>query len=93
MSHFLLNRFSPSSTIVAGLLLGVIAYFAATPSFAGQTAEQACTPDVMRLCRQFVPDHGRIATCLLRNSRHLSPACHMVMSHGKKKKTQRHASR
>jgi hypothetical protein len=91
MYRFQSNRFLPSSTIVAGLLLGVVAYFAATPGFAAQTGEQACTSDVMRLCREFVPDHARIAACLARNSRHLSPACHTVMSNAKKR--HRHASR
>jgi hypothetical protein len=92
MIRFRSHRFLPSSTIVAGLLLGVVAYFAATPGFAAQTDEQACTSDVMRLCREFVPDHARIAACLTRNSRHLSPACRTVMSNAKKKK-HRHASR
>jgi hypothetical protein len=89
MDCFRLNRFFSSSAIVAGLLFGAVAYFAATPGFA-EPAEQACAPDVMRLCRQFVPDHARIAACLWRNSRHLSPACHIVMLHAKRK---RHASR
>jgi hypothetical protein len=89
MNRLRSNRF-PSSTIVAGLLLGVVACFAPTPSFAQQNAEQACTPDVMRLCREFVPDHARIAACLRKNSRHLNPACHTVMS---TKKRQRHATR
>jgi hypothetical protein len=92
MNRFRLNRFLPSSTIVAGLLLGLVAYSTATPGFAAQSAEEACTPDVMRLCRQFVPDHARIAACLRRNSRHLSPACHSVMSNANRKKP-RHASR
>jgi hypothetical protein len=92
MNRLRSNRFLPSSTIVAGLLVGVVAYFAATPGFTEQTGEQACAPDVMRLCREFVPDHARIAACLLKNSRHLSPACHTVMSNAKKKK-QRHAAR
>jgi hypothetical protein len=72
----------------AGLLVGLVI---ATPASAQQTAEQACTPDVMRLCQQFVPDHGRIGACLKRNSRQLSPACRSVVSGPKKK--QRHASR
>jgi hypothetical protein len=93
MKRFRSNKFLPSSIIGAGLLLGLTGCFAATPAFAGQTAEQACTPDVMRLCQQFVPDHARIAACLWKNTRHLSPACRTVMSSAKKKRKQRHASR
>jgi hypothetical protein len=93
MTRFRSNRFLPSSIISAGLLIGLTACFATTPTFAEQTAEQACTPDVMRLCQQFVPDHARIAACLWKNSRHLSRACRTVMSTSKKKKKQRHASR
>jgi hypothetical protein len=81
------NRFLLPSVIGV-----VLACFAAPPTFAEQTPEQACAPDVMRLCQEFVPDHGRIAACLSRKSRQLSPACRSVMMSVKKKK-QRHASR
>jgi len=92
MNRFRSNRFSPLSMLAAGLLLGVVVCFSATSSFAEQTAEQACAPDVMRLCQKFVPDRAQIAACLWKNSRHLSPACRTVMLNAKKKK-QRHASR
>jgi hypothetical protein len=41
-------------------------------------AQQACTPDVFRLCSQFIPDSGQITACLARQKVNLSPACHQV---------------
>ena len=35
----------------------------------------ACTPDVMRLCSEFVPDADRIVKCLKVKRRQLSPSC------------------
>lgn len=39
---------------------------------------EACTPDAMRLCGQFIPDAGRIETCLRSAGPRLSPACYAV---------------
>jgi hypothetical protein len=52
-----------------------------TPALAEQGTEQqreACTPDVFRLCGQFIPDGERIATCLRNSGPRLSPACYTV---------------
>ena len=40
----------------------------------------ACTPDVYRLCSQFVPDEDAIVSCLQRNVQNLSAACHKVFT-------------
>jgi hypothetical protein len=88
MMRFRSNKLLLSSTLLVGL---VAATSFATPSLAEIDPQQACASDVMRLCQQFIPDHGRIAACLSRNKRQLSPACHSVMSTPKKK--QRHAAR
>lgn len=42
---------------------------------------QACTPDVLRLCRALVPNRKAITDCLVANVERLSPACHEVMAH------------
>jgi hypothetical protein len=47
---------------------------------ASSDARQACTPDVFRLCREFVPDADRIAICLRQRKNDLSAACRSVMS-------------
>lgn len=41
---------------------------------------EACTPDVLRLCRSLVPDRHAITNCLIANTERLSPACHEVMA-------------
>jgi hypothetical protein len=61
--------------IVAALAIG------AGPAFAqSQDDQAACTPDVMRLCQQDIPDQGRIIACLVRSKLQLSPACSGVFS-------------
>jgi hypothetical protein len=40
--------------------------------------QEACKPDVFRLCGNFIPDVDRIVACLKYNEPNLSPACHDV---------------
>jgi len=40
----------------------------------------ACTPDVMRLCLNAIPDAGRVTQCLVQNKQQLSPACTIVFN-------------
>lgn len=37
--------------------------------------EQACTPDAMRLCGNFIPDVDRITACMIERKSQLSPEC------------------
>jgi hypothetical protein len=41
--------------------------------------QQACTPDAMRLCQEFVPDRAKITACMMRNRRQLSAECLTAM--------------
>ena len=43
------------------------------------TQEDACRPDVFRLCGSYIPDVGQIVACLRGNEARLSEACHQVM--------------
>ena len=46
----------------------------------GTMAQQdACRPDVFRLCGSYIPDVGQIVACLRGNEVRLSEACHQVM--------------
>jgi hypothetical protein len=45
-------------------------------------AQQVCTPDVFRLCGQFIPDSGQITACLARQKARLSYECHKVFAAG-----------
>jgi hypothetical protein len=38
----------------------------------------ACTPDVLRLCSEQMPDVNRIVTCLRQNTVQLSGSCRAV---------------
>jgi hypothetical protein len=50
---------------------------------AAQVAEetrQACTPDAMRLCSDFIPDVDKITACMSGKYAQLSSACRAAMS-------------
>ena len=59
---------------VAGVALAVLiqpgAGFAYTPE-----QQQACTPDAMRLCGEFVPNVDAITACMIQKKSQLSPQC------------------
>jgi hypothetical protein len=40
--------------------------------------QMACTPDVLRLCGDRIPDENRIVACLQQNTPQLSDACRAV---------------
>ena len=50
------------------------------PALSQGTLEQrlACTPDVLRLCSEFVPNADQITTCLREKNAELSDACRTV---------------
>lgn len=51
--------------------------FASATSVHAYTPEQqqACTPDAMRLCGNYVPDVDRITACMIAKKSQLSPEC------------------
>jgi hypothetical protein len=70
------------------------AAFTPAPAAAQGSAQQqqACTPDAMRLCNEFIPDVAKVSACMGRKRASLSPACRATMtvpSHGRKR-TPRH---
>lgn len=54
----------------------------ATSALAQGTEEErrACTPDVMRLCREFIPSVKAITQCLIDKKAELNPDCRQVMA-------------
>jgi hypothetical protein len=76
----------PTQRIVLNCSLGLatmIGIAAATPAFSEEyrgTWEQqmACTPDVMRLCGDQIPDVNRIVACLRQNTPSLGNSCRAV---------------
>lgn len=67
-----------STQLVGAALIALT--FDGTAFAQGSMAQQdACRPDVFRLCGYFIPDVGEIVACLRRNEARLSDACHQVM--------------
>ena len=44
--------------------------------------QQACTPDAMRLCNQFIPDVAKVTACMMAKRSQLSEACRVAMRGG-----------
>ncbi len=70
--------------LAAGLVLGAGSALAQAydpdrmsmpPNQGDQKAREACTPDVMRLCNDYIPDVPQIVACLKAQRANLSPAC------------------
>ena len=66
---------------ISGLALAVLiqpgAGFAYTPE-----QQQACTPDAMRLCGEFVPNVDAITACMIQKKAQLSPECRPFFRQG-----------
>jgi type II secretory pathway component PulL len=72
---FVCRRFAPWFVLTAALFVSAVS----TPAFAySQEQEQACTPDAMRLCGNFIPDVSRVTTCMIQKKSQLSPQCRRV---------------
>jgi len=74
-----------SGVLKASLALASAALICGIPakSFAHsgtQQEQEACTPDVFRLCSAQIPNEDRIVACLNRHLAKLSPACRAVMT-------------
>ncbi len=94
LPHFSLPHFVEKSgaafargaaVLAAGILVSALggAFSSANAQYRGTPEmQQACTPDVMRLCQAEIPDVGRITNCMKRNRLNLSPACGAVFGVG-----------
>jgi hypothetical protein len=67
-------------TAALAVLLAFSAPLSALAQTHSQEDEAACTPDVLRLCQQYIPKRPEIIACLVANKSDLSPACHEVFS-------------
>jgi hypothetical protein len=58
-------------------MFGLLGAAALAPALAQVSPEvqQACTPDVMRLCNEFVPDVAKITACMNRKRALVSQTC------------------
>lgn len=68
------------SRLLGTLALAWLCTGATTLQDRGTQADQdACTPDVFRLCSDFIPDEPQILACLQTKHDQLSPACGRVV--------------
>jgi hypothetical protein len=72
-----MNRTTSKITSVALIVLTLGVGEALAQATTAQ--QEACRPDVFRLCGSDIPDVGRIVACLRGNESRLSAACHQVM--------------
>jgi hypothetical protein len=78
------------------LLALPVAFMLTGPSAAADKGtpeqRQACAPDAMRLCSDFIPDVPKITTCMNAKFSQLSKACQLAMrpKHKHKHHTRRH---
>jgi hypothetical protein len=71
---------------ICGLVWAVS--LAPAPAAAQGTPEQqqACQPDAMRLCSEFVPDVEQITACMTKKKAQLSPQCKAVFGPPRRQK-------
>ncbi|WP_083786566.1 hypothetical protein [Methylobacterium nodulans] len=67
-------------TIVACLGFSLLALSSPALSQGTPEQQQACTPDAMNLCSEYIPDAGRVKTCLMSKRRNLSSACRAAIA-------------
>ena len=71
----------PLAAATFGIALAVLiqpgAGFAYTPE-----QQQACSPDAMRLCGDFVPNVDAITACMIQKKAQLSPQCKVYFRQG-----------
>jgi hypothetical protein len=96
MKNLGLKNASPFRLAAGAALFGLVwaATFTPAPAAAQGTAEQqqACTPDVFRLCNEFIPDVAKITACMVRKRALASPACRAATAtpHVKKRTVHHH---
>lgn len=82
-----MTRFVCWLALPVGLIVGSINGASAEVS---DTVRQACTPDAMRLCSEFIPDAGKVRTCMMRKRRQLSAECLTAMRGGTHERRRTH---
>jgi hypothetical protein len=55
-------------------------------------AQQACTPDAMRLCSDAIPDVPKVTACMKAKYSQLSEACRLAMRGGSATGTAKHVT-
>jgi hypothetical protein len=64
------------------LPVGALLYGVDAAAAQGVDVRQACTPDAMRLCSEFIPDVPKVTACMSRKHALLSQECRSAMAAG-----------
>ncbi len=76
------------------MLIGVVAWRLDGANAQGSPdAQQACTPDAMRLCSDVIPDVAKVTACMHAKYSQLSQPCRVAMRGGAKETHHRHTRR
>ena len=90
------SRFRAPSFRPALAALAALSFLCAGPSAAwaepSASDQEACTPDVFRICSSAIPSEDAIVACLNAHVPQLSPACRAVIDPPKATKRKRRAS-
>ncbi len=68
-------RFICRLAVPAAILIGGIN----AANAQSEEVRQACTPDAMRLCQQFIPDRAKITRCMMSKRSQISAPCLAAM--------------
>lgn len=83
MPAFRFRQSLGAASLALGLALALAVLVQPGSSFAYTPEEQqACTPDAMRLCGEFVPNVDAITACMIQKKAQLSPQCAMFFRRG-----------
>ena len=75
-------RFKKSlAAAISGIALAVLVHPGAGFAYT-QEEQQACSPDAMRLCGEFVPNVDAITACMIQKKAQLSPQCKVYFRQG-----------
>ena len=67
--------------LIAATLLAASMWSGAVSAYTPEQ-QQACTPDAMRLCGEFVPNVDAITACMIQKKSQLSPQCKVFFRQG-----------
>lgn len=72
---------SSLGTLIPAVALAMLVQCGVAQAYT-QEQQQACTPDAMRLCGEFVPNVDAITACMIQKKSQLSPQCAVFFRRG-----------
>jgi hypothetical protein len=86
VSITIFHRISRPMITLTVVTAAMVALASSPASAQGTPAQQAaCQGDAMRLCSAYIPDPGRVRSCMVRQVSSLSPGCRAQFGGGGKK--------